>query len=319
MVEFDRWKRYLLPDPITSHMKPWTRVTTLSATISDRYMLEQWEKRSVAVGLSRRPDLVELAASCDPDDSEDKKTLNKIAKQAIEASGSSRGANMGTAFHKFVEKMDSGKPLGKVRGETASALKAYIDILSRKGLVIRPEYSERIILNHKAGVAGRLDRLANYLNNEELYVADVKTQKSLDFGTLQIGAQLALYASAEYIWDEKREEWETIPPINQETAFVVWVPIGQNVAEVRRVDLKVGGIISQISQEVRKLRKTGVLFDDVPDCPDFLIQRIMHAKTVEDVKKIGNQAIFLYGSMPSNILTAGKSRIAELQEKEVIA
>src|SRR5690606_4192456 len=51
-VARDRWGRYLLPDPQTGEIRPFTRTTTLAGTITDTYGIHRWEPRGVARGLA---------------------------------------------------------------------------------------------------------------------------------------------------------------------------------------------------------------------------------------------------------------------------
>src|SRR5437870_10706498 len=97
----DRWGRYLLPDPETGEELAWTRVTTVSGILSDRYNLELWAQRMVALGLAKRSDLLALVktnarASATPNG---KRTLNRVVKDALEAGNSEQRANLGTAIH----------------------------------------------------------------------------------------------------------------------------------------------------------------------------------------------------------------------------
>ena len=63
MAHFDQWKRYLIVPQKGGAPVPHTRATTWASTLDDRYGLERWSRRTVALGLARRPDLVAQVAA----------------------------------------------------------------------------------------------------------------------------------------------------------------------------------------------------------------------------------------------------------------
>ncbi|HEU4754770.1 MAG TPA: hypothetical protein VFU47_16800, partial [Armatimonadota bacterium] len=250
---FDGYGRYLLPDPDTGKERAWTRVTTLAKTLEDTHNLEQWGARMAVKGMAMRPDLVAMAATLDPNDDDDKKTLNKLAKDAKEAAGSSAGANMGTALHKLTERLDGGERVDA--GPMARELAAYRECLVREGVKVAPEYLERIICVPELGVAGRLDKLVEGGHGFRLQVADLKTQKSMDFGGLGIAVQQAIYAHAYAIWDPVAMRWEDPPELDQVLATIIWLPVGRGICELFDVDLCLGWEWAQLSAKVRGIRK----------------------------------------------------------------
>ena len=54
----DRYKRYLIAPRDGGKAKAYTRATTVAEVLDDRYNLELWKMRQVAVGLTRRNDLL---------------------------------------------------------------------------------------------------------------------------------------------------------------------------------------------------------------------------------------------------------------------
>src|SRR5207253_924659 len=102
----DRYGRYLLPVPGQDKPVAHTRATTISRTTADTYNLEQWGRRMLLQAASKRPDLVALAASLDPES--DKKRFNELADAAQEAAAAGAAANYGTAMHAFTAQVDAG-------------------------------------------------------------------------------------------------------------------------------------------------------------------------------------------------------------------
>ncbi len=110
----DRWGRPLIT-PIGGG-KPigYTRVSTLAKAIDDTEGLTQWKLRQAIIGLTRRSDLISLAAS----KTDDKATLNRVAKEAMDAADSGAAANTGTALHSFTETADLKGDLTRVPTST---------------------------------------------------------------------------------------------------------------------------------------------------------------------------------------------------------
>src|SRR5688500_18671841 len=106
-VPKDHKKRYLLPDPTTGETVPRRSVSTQQKALADEFGLNKWKERQVARGMALRDDLVALAASVpDPKSEQGKETLGSVAKQAQDAAGSRKGANLGTALHSATERLD---------------------------------------------------------------------------------------------------------------------------------------------------------------------------------------------------------------------
>lgn len=313
--------RYALPDPDTGKDRTWTRVTTLAETLESRYNLERWGERMTAKGMAMRADLVAMATNLNPDDDQDKKTLNKIARDAKEAAGSSRGANLGTALHRLTELSDAGQEVQA--GSLARELEAYRALMASRRWRAVPEYLERIVVVPELGCAGRLDKLVQRAGEDRLMVADLKSQKSMDFGGLKIAIQLAIYAHAYAVWNEDTETWEDPPPIDQEEAAVLWAPIGHGACEPFRVNLVRGWHWAQRSLEAREGRKENLVVPWRVQAPTeeemaadlFLArwQEMLEASTTADeLVAIGAEAAKAYGGqLPDRLKVLGR----ELREK----
>ena len=316
----DRWDRYVLPDPDTGQVKAWTRVTTLAGALDDRFALSAWENRMVAKGMAMRPDLVALAANLDVE--ADREQLGKIANQAKEAAGSTAGANLGTALHRLLERADAG--LDVEPGNLAGELAAYRAELARRSWRVDPRYIERIVCVPELGVAGQIDRLLHLPGDDRLLVADVKSQKSLNFGSRKIAIQLAVYSRAYAVWNAETETWEDPPAINQDRAAVLWVPIGQGRAEVYSVDLAEGWRWALVAREVYQTRRVHYLRpwdDDVLDPAADRFQamgawaeRFRSATSVDELMAMATTAAEAFGGqLPEELKVVGRQRRAELQ------
>jgi hypothetical protein len=257
-IKRDRWGRYVLPDPETGEERGWTRATTWAKTISDTFKIHQWQERGVAKGLVARPDLYALVGSTD-----DKKELNQICEQAKQAAGSKIGANLGTAVHNYTEQLDRGvefRNIG-VPSTVANDVISYGEMMTAYGLLPVRDLIERVVLNTKLGVAGRLDRIltntrpvGRWDEPGELFIGDVKTAANIGYSWLEVSIQLAIYANSDYFWNIEEQTYERIPPLDLNEAIVMHVPVQQGESTPYRVDIAKGWMYAQLAGEIRAAR-----------------------------------------------------------------
>lgn len=255
--KYDRWNRYLLPDPVTGEERAWTRVSTIARTLADEFKLTLWKMRMVAKGIALRPDLHAGAAAADPE--EDKSDLNSIAKQAMDAAEASRGANLGTAMHTFARRLDAGESAATLRcpAPLDADLSAYHSLMRTAGL--RIEQSERVVLLPALGIAGRFDRIVRQSSGDAkaapLATLDLKTGKDLSHSWLEIAIQQALYAHAEAMWVPATNSYEPMPTgVDQHRGLVLHLPIGKAAPRLYAVDLTKGWAAVELALQVRAAR-----------------------------------------------------------------
>jgi hypothetical protein len=221
--------RYRIPDPLTDKPRLWTRATTFAGTIADAYNLERWKQRNLAVGLVLRQDLYASVAAAMPADlseqtNEERERLNGLCRDAMDAAGSAKGSNLGSALHTFTEKVDAGQR------------------------VLIPAPWDRDIA---------VDRINHYQGRQP--IGDVKTAKSLDFSWTEIAIQLALYAHAETIYTPAPNGGpgvhEPMPEVDQEIALIMHLPVGRAECFIYQVDIAAGWEAAQLVLGVRNWRK----------------------------------------------------------------
>lgn len=255
--KFDRWQRYLLPDPVTGEQKAWTRVSTIARAMSDEYHLTRWKMRMVAKGTALRPDLHAGAAAADPE--EDKSDLNSIAQQAMDAAQGRAGANLGTALHTFTRRLDAGESPAALNCPAPydADLNAYATLMRTAGL--RIEQSERVVILPELGIAGRFDRIVAQPSGDAkaapLATLDLKTGKDLSYGWLEIAIQQALYAHAALMWVPATNSYEPMPEVDQHRGLVLHLPVGKAAPQLYAVDLIKGWAAAQLALSVRAARK----------------------------------------------------------------
>jgi hypothetical protein len=195
----------------------WQRMSTLLKnlkTMADSEQLIDWKLRQVAIGMSKRPDLVlgvAAAVQLDPETGkltwDAKKTINSLCKQAGQAAGNSAGSNSGSAMHTATERLDLGDSIEAIGlpYPYSADLQAYATLKKAMGLSFRPEHIERSVRNTELGIVGTYDRFGScsllvergMLAEDELICVDVKTEKDPLLNLIHIAPQLAGYANAD--------------------------------------------------------------------------------------------------------------------------
>ena len=258
----DGYGRYLIPklpgdlaeqfktkgyaDPLSGD-SPWTRATTFAKSISDTFTLSQWSQRMVAKGLASRDDLILAAAACPVTD---KGTLDGIVEQANDAAATRASANLGTAMHQLTEDWDAGRltDLSTVPAVARMDLSAYAGLVEEHGLKF--SHVEQTVVNTRWGIAGTFDRAGNGR------IVDLKTSRDLQYGWTEIAIQIAVYATADAIWDWERKVFLPMPEVSRTHGLVIHLPVGKGSASLYAVDLTEALAAADLCAAVRKWRKT---------------------------------------------------------------
>lgn len=252
--QFDQYGRYVIPDPRTGKRRSWTRATTWASSIADTHALTNWQIRMTALGLTQRPDLFAgVAAVADPSSPAGKKLLGKLCEQAKEHAGTSQRATLGTALHSFAEQVDIGRePM--IPAPWDADIKAYRKAIRQAGIVVSPNYVERIAVLPSLGVAGKFDRIVKF--NDRLTVCDIKTGQDLAYSWTEIAIQLGIYAHAEYLYDiEGNRHFRMPKEVDREQAIVVHLPAGEGRCTLYLVDIDAGWRTAHLCGMVRDWRK----------------------------------------------------------------
>jgi hypothetical protein len=267
---FDQWGRYLIVPADGGKPVAHTRATTHAATLDDRFALEKWSQRMVAIGLSRRADLLAGVAAARDDD---KTRIDSLVVDAIEAAEASAGRNIGQALHEFTERLDLGElALERVPEPWLADITAYSEAMQAAHLTV--ELVESTVVVPDLTVAGTLDRVV-WLGGER-YILDVKTGQSL--GLTSIAIQLALYAHGATIYNRSTHTHTPMPPVNQRIGIVAHCPAGQAKCELLAVDLDLGWQGALLAHHVRSFRKAKVKAEMPKDRRTWLVGEITRLK-----------------------------------------
>lgn len=254
----DRWGRYVLGHPTRPGKRvTLSRCTTVIKAVDDMYNLGEWQKGNVVLGLSRRSDLLALAATLKPGD----KSLKDLVKAAEEAGGGSEKANLGTALHGFTEMVDLGRPITDIPRAHQKDVRAYVDAMYHNRITVIPGAMERITMTSEwGGVAGKFDKVYRLADGSHV-IGDVKTGK-VGYDPKSMYAQLAMYAQGVNevgVYNVAGACWERLPfEVRTDMALIVHLPAGKGecvVYEVTAEDMVVGRDHLEMCALVREHRK----------------------------------------------------------------
>lgn len=238
----DRFGRPLVIPPDGGKPVAYARCTSYIDVLEDRYNLQKWFQRMVALGLSDRPDL-RLAVSANRDD---KRELDRICEAAREAAAASGAATTGSALHALTEIVDRGDTLPTLEPEAAADLEAYRTATAD----LKHVHIEQFCVLDTYKVGGTPDRVVEY--GGERYIADIKTG-SVEWGMLKIAMQLSVYARS-HTYDQATGE-RGIHGASTNRGLVIHLPAGQADPTLYWVDLEAGWEAVKVARDVREQRR----------------------------------------------------------------
>jgi hypothetical protein len=305
-IKRNRWGQPLIVPPGGGKPVGYQRVTTFIKCLDDTAGLDLWKQRNVAMGLAVRPDLLLAVSSLAPgvlqENDADKKALNGICKEAMEAAGSSSRATIGTALHRITERID--------RGETVDILPVVAaDVEAYKRATARFEWLhiERMTVNDELQVAGTPDRIA--LVDGQPTVVDLKTGTSLWPGSHAM--QMGVYANSDLYNIATAER--TPLDVRLDKALVIHLPAGTGRCELVWVDIAAGWEAAQLAVMVRDWRKRRDLvepYTPAPDRPDFAGLAAL-AGSPDDLMRLYHEAVE-HGAWDDDLKAAFAARKAQL-------
>ena len=232
----DRYDRYIIGG------KPHTRVTTIAKTIDDTYNLTKWGKRLVAQGVASNPRIAgQIVAAAG-----NKKQLDAICEQALDAAGGNEARNIGDLLHRLCELVDLGQEPAHIPDPWAADIDAYKQAIHTHRLT--PEHVEVILVNPDMGYAGTADNLYR-LPDGRLLVGDRKTGGYMSWHTFAV--QLALYANATHLYNPGADQLTPAPNIDRAEGIIVHLPAGQATCRLHTIDLTAGWEAAQLSIAAR--------------------------------------------------------------------
>lgn len=280
----DRYNRPLVIPPGGGKPVAYTRCTTYVDALEDKYNLGKWQQRMVITGLVGRPDLI-LSAAAHLDD---KRRLDAIADDAIEAAKAHAAATIGTAIHALTEQLDSGVALESmaIPGDYQADLRAYQTATAPLTVL----HSETFTVLDDLKIGGTPDRIVEF--EGERYIADIKTG-SIDYGIGKICMQLAVYAHSQF-YDHTTGQRTPLPSVNGQRAIVIHLPAGTGTCSLVWVDIAAGWEAVQLATQVRAWRSrrglseplTPPTFEAVAAAFDPIMHAITTATTRAEIEAV---------------------------------
>lgn len=279
-INRDRYGRPLVVPPGGGKPVAYTRCTTYVDCIEDKFNLQKWGSRMVALGLASRPDLL-LSVSAHRDD---KSALDRICEDAKEAAAASAAATTGTALHALTELVDRGETLPVLPESAQADLAAYAEATKD----LKATHIEQFCVLDALKIGGTPDRVVSYKGKR--YIADVKTG-SIEWGTYKIAMQLAVYARSK-TYDIASGERGT-HNAELDKGIIIHLPAGTGSCELVWVDLVEGWNGVLLARQVREKRalKFGDLTEPfgpaaVQQLADSIVDRIRACATADEVRAL---------------------------------
>ncbi len=254
----DRWGKPVIKQPEGKAIA-YYRASSYGDVLDDKTALTLWKQRMTALGLIERPDL-QLAVAANR---ENKQALNQTVERAMEHSGATSKAGIGTSLHALTETLDRGEDLGFVPNEYQADLDVYLEATSQ----FKMPLIERFVVNDEWKIAGTPDRVVEYQGTH--YIFDLKTG-NVDYSWPKIAIQLASYADGK-LYNPETGEREDLPEVHPYKGIVLHLPAGSGQASLHWVDLGVGRAGIRLASQVREWRtntRKGVAQPMILDTPN---------------------------------------------------
>jgi len=250
---------YLVVAPGTSKPVGYARATSISSLLDDTGFLKDWGQRMTALGLAGRPDLLDALKTQDPTDTT---AINSICRAALEASGANTRRDLGTLIHTYFERSCI-DPTFETPEPYAADIAAIHAAISAAGYRLRPEFSEMVLVLDAHQIAGTADSVLERISDGALFIADLKTGRTLH--PLNHSIQLAIYARADAIYrqgaatDGSEDVRLPMPKVSQETAIIIHCQPESAHCDLHELDIAAGAEALNVCMAVREWRKAKLL------------------------------------------------------------
>lgn len=250
-----------------------TRATTFNKAATDKKNINDWGKRNVVIGASRRRDLLLKAQGLTHE--RDRDRLNAIVVELEDAAGAKVGSDLGTYLHDFTEYMDAGlKAYHDAPEEFRESLRRYAQQLKHAGLEPITSLIERTTIIREFGwVCGTFDRIFYHRPSGQYLIGDLKTAKTMDYGKNEIECQLWTYAhgvNQNGIYDWNNRVWgpaldtrddppgDRVVHVSETVGVVIHMPVQgdlEGTVELKWADLENGRQHAELCHAVRSQPK----------------------------------------------------------------
>lgn len=238
--EFERgkfgWAKIAQPD---GGEELYRRATTVAGYMEDKEGLITWKSAMAAFGFARSKSL--LSALSVLDWAADKPKVKDLVARAQSLGGSDEAADLGTAFHRVIERYVAGETIDydTLPEGFGDALDAFIQFKKDFGLTV--EASELTVVDDAHQIAGTADAVFSFAEDVETpfgtipagtgVIGDFKTGSVSDLSGLKMGQQLSIYSHADpyHAGTGQRTDWP--------------VEIDPNIGLILKIDLDNGAVV----------------------------------------------------------------------------
>lgn len=231
-VQFGAWGWYKLPAPQTGLPSGFPRATTIAETLDDQYGLNRWKRRETAMRVyelsQMAPDTLlsehfettaasALAALVTAMAGSKVTAVDGVLDTIDSLLGGAHARELGECVHAWLEALCLGMVLYRdVPGLVRPHIDAALKIMAHRGMIVLPEYIERVILNDQGEetVAGRIDCIWELVDTGERVLGDWKTNRDLKYSWLSYGVQIGgVYGWATKMLTTDGKGWEPMPKL----------------------------------------------------------------------------------------------------------
>ena len=269
----------------------YSRPSSYGKNLDDENALVNWRIWKAMEGVAASKSLAAQVAATPDEDKEGKKELRE---KALDRGTANEAADMGTALHAMTVRVENPNDDWVPPEAYQPDLQAYIELLEEYGLV--SEMVECHMVNDEFRCAGTADRIyrltkplaapdGQVLQPGTLVLGDLKTGKSLDLSAPGYCVQVALYATSQ-LYDIHLEKRLATPPINQDWALLVHLPVGKGRATLVWSSVERGLYGAWLSFEIKKWQKLWKSGSEGHDMPPVVL---WEAPTVEE--RLGAEGI----------------------------
>lgn len=281
-------------------------VSTLAKMIPESYLLEQWNKRTVAKGMFldhiNGAKLFEKMA-VNPDD---KDIGDKVAAEALNIAQAHDKAERGTQMHKALELLLLGKPERLYTDQQRRDAEMLERTLDRYDLHLTADaLVERFVLWPDHSLAGRFDAVLHKGRNEVL--VDLKSGPNAVLYPQTTAIQMALYARAPLISDLMEEragrlvvsQWREMPKnLDYRYGYVLLCEPDAAIGTLHEINLEKGWAAASLALQGLRWRreaKGDAIVREVPyEAPPTevytLTDLVDAAQSVEEVRELWHRA-----------------------------
>lgn len=254
----------------------YSRPSNYGKNLDDENALVNWRIWKAMEGVAASKSLA-AQVSATPD--EDKVAKKELREKALDKGTANEAADMGTALHAMTARVEDPHDTWDPPQQYVADLDAYLDALAEYGLV--SEMVECHMVNDEFRAAGTADRIyrltkplatpdGNYLDVGTLVLGDLKTGKSLDLSAPGYCVQTALYATGQ-LYDIHLEKRLATPPIDQNWALLVHLPVGKARCTIVWCSIQIGLYGAWLSHEIKQWQSKWKSGKDGHDTPPVLI------------------------------------------------